>query len=125
MGDQIGFIYSIQIQILHSNADGYMSWVNQGFQTCHLVERHWKIVNHETGQSKPYYEIGTSPILWERGFKENGYDKHGPFLCIPVLYGTDGQGWDLWAGYLIFVPDPPPILVGRRKRGHPDIDGEG
>ncbi|KAL3904450.1 MAG: hypothetical protein SGARI_004917 [Bacillariaceae sp.] len=103
----MGFIYAIRIRLLTpEDGDEYVSPEDRGFSTCRLLQRHWRIVNDETGRTEVVDGdgvIGMTPILREGGYREQGEDFNGTFQyqsCTgPMERGSFG-------GHLAFEARP-------------------
>ena len=106
-------IYSIRIQLLGPNDEGYVSASGRGFETCQLISRHWRIKNAEDGsldQVDGDGVIGQYPLLREGGYRDDqgqsanyvvgGMEEDGIFRyqsCSNAMNGSFG-------GQLLFVP---------------------
>jgi uncharacterized protein affecting Mg2+/Co2+ transport len=103
----MGFIYSIRIRLMTpDDGDEYLSPDERGFFMCQLRERHWRIVNDETGTTQIVDGdgvIGMTPVLKEYGYLCDGEDFSGTFQyqsCTgPMKKGTFG-------GHLTFDANP-------------------
>ena len=106
-------IYSIRIQLLGQNDEGYVSASERGFETCQLISRHWKLRNDEDGsvdQVDGDGVIGQYPLLKEGGFRDDqgnsanhvgkGREVDGIFRYQSCSNEMNGS----FEGKLLFVP---------------------